>query len=610
MADYFVRGTTGNDASAGTSGATARQHHSAIAALLIAVGSTISHAETQNGIAQAIFNVAGLTFQNEAGAGGVSPAIIRGVHFPTWTASGTRSYVAAIGAGKNVANVCDRYATRVDANGRHTAFLALLASQAAVDTLTTGANGYYYDAAAGNLYVQLNDGTNPTTLAGDDRVGWVEDLAGCLAATAGGYSVSDLRFELCRPKGSGADYPLRLGGGGNTIRRVWVSDGGVHGIVFLDSADDTLEDFVAHGGGQLDSGIENNNPVAAYNAGGNVSGLRIRRGQIHCYTHLAPSGSPVNAAGTCDAIKVHTDGAGGHVVADVEVEDVWSYHYGQSGWLLNISDSGPAPAAADLLTPAAYPARVTRGGSRGCRGLNLTQNASYRNTFFDFTAVASTGDLYVVWIQAGYKLLFTGCTFIFDQGSQAGRFMFRLEAGAELAFDECSLNNRSLNATGPHVFFNIVSAASFKVTAHRTIFNNAYKGATVTRLFNGDSGAPLSNYDFQGCVYSGIDVTRYSNDASRDTPAEWIANVDPTGQVLADPGFANLQSTDPLIAGGLAPSSPLLVPTRKLYVPGSVDVGINGRRNDGTIGSWKYGAPAFSSGGTGGAGGGRLAIGI
>jgi len=583
---YYVRGQTGNNGSAGTSGATAKKTHAGVAALSPAADSIINHAERQDATASATLSGARLILKNEDGSAGVSPAIIRGVQYPTFAATGTRSFRANVGA-ITIGRVMDRYASRVGSDGRPYGFLSKAASSAAVDTAGSGAGTWYYDGATW-LYVQLSDGTDPTTLTGDDRVGYTLANAGALVLTGGGVTVQDLKLQCVTPGDGLIAYQIQTNNGGARISRVFCETGGVHNAVCLESTNDIIEDSVFSGCGIGHSGAESNNCIGYYSSVGHVTGSRSRRNKFLCYTFLKADQTPVNASAGCSGIVVHTNDANGttRAVKDFQSTDDISIHYGQAGQLIEAASVNPA-LPPNVYDPKTYPVRVVRGTQRGSMGLVHDCHISYENCFIDMTSFAGFGNTYAMWLFASgvqRVVAFFGCTLLFDQGTQAGAHMMRLQPNVWLLLVHCTIINRGI-ASGPHQFFSLTDATC-KVTAYANIFKNCVSSLANTRFMNGDTGATL---DFQGNWYHGIASNAWGNTTS--TQAAWLdpsTGIDRTG-VYGDPMFINPQSTDPMIAGSLQPGSPLLNPTRKASVPVKIAVGPNGGTYDGTVGSNQHG---------------------
>lgn len=545
-----------------------------------------------------------------------------------WAVSSGATYVANIGAGLTIANVADRWASRVDGDGRHYGWDAK-------GTVSAGAlpAAGTWDYVSPNLYVRLSDGSNPAALTGEDAVMFVLNsntpavvmqAAGIVWNGVGTQGVSaitpDVRVGQIRhcSASSGIQYCLIAAGQGTEVKNLRLDGGEDHAMIIGSSggaaSQVTVENVDSWGMGKTVSAAT----FTAYSgAGGNVDGAVFRRCTARVYTLLDSAGNPLlfNQSWTPQATPLDLQGfyhhaGGGMSIANVLVDECVVRGYGSSSATHNRVGPFNANNTVALAGGSAYrdwnlyPVRHRRCKAFGCSTFNQSGNLAYKGCFFDMTKAAlNTGDQVIGFIVQNQTVLFESCIFVCDlQRGASSRCLFWLLAGARLLCHYCTFINVRTGGSFTHDWFNVSSAlaygsnAGFRLECKGNIFAFAdSSGGTTRRFLANDSGAPVGNYDFAGNLYYNVTAGQYSGDASRASAANWIANIDPTGITTVDPGLRSITSTVDGIAGKLSGASLLRNPQYKrlsaaLAGRPSDGYGYDTTRWDGTIGADQQGS--------------------
>jgi len=552
----------------------------------------------------------------------------------SWAVSSGNTYSVSIGAGLTVANVCDRWASRVDASGRHYGWLALGA--APVGGALASAGLWYYDSAGGLLYVWLVGNTDPRTLTGEDRVAYVADHSAPLliaqAASSiwngrgvGGVSAITPNVQVGQfrhvSSTSGAVYCAAINGQGTTFRNFRLDGGEDHALIIGSSggasSECTVENVDSWGMGKTASGTS----FTAYSgASGNVDGSVFRSCTAHAYTLLDSSGNPLlfNASWAAQATPLslqgfyhHTDGAGGRVVSDVLIDRCTVRGYGTSAAThnrvtpFNGGNTAALAGGSAYLDYTQYPVRHNRCKAYGCSLNIMSGNLAFRESFIDLTKASyNTSDSFVGSVNGGATVLYESCVILVNlQRGSSNRSLFHLYAGARLVLHHCTVIDISTGGNWYHDMFSVASAATYngsnagfslELRGNLFAFANPNTPATVeNRFIIGDSGAPAGNYTISGNCYHNVSATQMSDDTSRNTWAEWLAGVDTTGTNV-DPLLASITSIADGTAGTLSETSPLRHHAyKRVFQAGqgrpSSRMGYADTRYDGTIGAYQYG---------------------
>lgn len=531
-----------------------------------------------------------------------------------WLNDGTPTYKAFIGPNRNLFICVDRWASRVDAHGRHYGYLKRDPVRPDFEGLPTPGT-WNYDAPTGALTVRLIDDADPRTLSGDDAVMWTDGTlwSGLYSqfgtdTVVSGVNAQDINggsFRQFLAGGTVPCYGLTVCGTNSVVRDLRMDDCSIHHLSILSgSTRNVLVENVACWGGGLYSGASQ---FVVYTGNSNIEGIVFRNCSAHPYALLDSLGqplrfnsnwAPLNAPVTIDGFYAHTLRTNGTRITDMLWDRCTATFYGDSvattsrGTAFNAGDTAPPPK--NPFNWAGYGARGDRCRIFHASADDLYGNIAFRNRFADFTNAKSGTLPWCGSINAGTTVLFESCVFVVNGDGALRRSLYHLFAGARLLMVNCTIIDLG-TAPGSHEIFstadrdayNPTTRDGFNVNAIGCLFyfhRPAGSPDVPRRLFAGDAGAPDSNVRFDGCAY--FNVSSFSDDASRNDAAEW-KRLDPRGLFGLDPKLVDPTSVDPLVAGQLRADSPLRKPAYRRMNSVRPETGYNETLYDGTIGAWQ-----------------------
>lgn len=526
------------------------------------------------------------------------PILSTGRYATTWTLDSGNCWYSSIGTGKNVAGVAIKWGLLTDGYGRYTSDAAIAASVVACRAAN---NSYYYDSAAGRLYVNFA-GANPNSdvdiLAYPTQ--WFEGgIESLIALTGDDNTIEGLVFENQRDITIDSFGIIAYGNRniiqGNTLRHMaW------HGIVTAGSAGASNTDCIIRqntlvGGGNT---IARGNAilVASYadsGSGLNLSGLRVSDNVVKCYPPLLVSGSVASAA-TCSGFYQHTDSVAKVASATYRNNSVTHYENAGDGFTGGdtLQSAIPAAGSAAELAWQNYPIQY----------INNTQTGGFQSALID-------GGAYVK------------CSFFMpgSLGTNAANF-YPPASLCRTLFDSCHVAANLYSAagyrafvqlyrtSGAATFLNLVNTTLLDVASSTPSWNRGFSwigaanddgkirayGCAIASLHAkaltlnyGDNGMSASKFQFVGCYYYNIESGAggyWSEDPTRNELADWQA-IDPVGPAVyssTDPGFVSPSTSTALTVGGN-------LDTTKVRQTIHTTSGINNRPYDGHFGAIQKG---------------------
>lgn len=627
MATYYLHGTSGSDA-VGVTGLVSTAPLKTIARLF-ALHPTLN-GDTIN-LAGLFVEATTTTFTNPTDAtfqqwSGQTAYEVRGLREPiadggTWVLSAGNTYKISIGVGKTVGPVVYGWDHFLYNSVRKAGYLTLGA--APIAGALAAADTYYYDTVAGLLYAWFVGNADPNTPA------WAPFTDNDLPMWADATLVSGLVLTgSTRCTITGGTWRGFLG---NTSQRTilvdndcvvdgcTVYDAETHGINCLGSptCSGVIQNCSLYGAGDK---AATPSLVSFYNAFGNVAGARIRNNTFHCYTLLKSTGvirSPDRAATDqyCGAALSHTDGAGGHVVSDIEFTGNRVYFYeNPAGAISDISNPG---VDSDLTTYAGHVNRLSDNVVTGIRGqMGWSTAVAARRNFFG-TGKPPTGSTTPNQVLIPDGAYLEANTFNADLSPDVaeGRNLLQIPAGILVRAYNNTFHVITPSVDNFQALINFISDAAYNagVAGWRFIGSGnsfSFQNTNSNKYLCGATNAPASNWQLTGNEFYNIYESGANGGYGLAAPAPltfaaFKAANDATATNL-DPGFASAGSTDPAFAGALALTSALLLtankqPTLTLHA----SLGINGYAWDGTAGSWQP-RPTFGNARTRGSHRGRL----
>lgn len=464
---------------------------------------------------------------------------------------------------------------------------------------------YAYDSASGDLYVRLSDDSDPNALSGDNAVMWADasltvglSIVGNNNVVSGGTWRGFLNHAYADTGVGSLAYSIYIEGLGNRVTGGDFYDNEVHAITAASTAstsDCVIDNCRFYGMGITDAASQ----LVWFNNSGNVAGARRQGCVFHNYSLLNSAGNPLDANININGVNTHTDGAGGHVVSDLEGVDETHTFYSSPGTACVMANTAALSGAANLF--ASYPVRHTNiviinGGAHG-----ITGNMAWRRCTMPMLGTYAANQ----WLfDAGYSALFDACVLPINLAPAAaeGRQAIRLVAGSQLTLINTDViilaagtNFRLVfNISGAHqnAAF-VLGSAGWKLNIHgcNIGFNAADgTGGVDNLMLIFEDTAPAGNYNFTGNNYFNVDAsTGFSSNASFDSLAEFTntsTGRDTSGKNV-DPGYLDATSTTHGTAGYLAPTS--LLKTNRVPTAVHTSLGINRRNWNRLIGAWQDG---------------------
>lgn len=577
MATYYIRGQTGSDSADGLTAATAKKTFDGlVAAYTVASGDTIYVAEevhsnaTFTGAATGGPALLGLTSLSNVSVlqePGGTQADIRGdwkLVQTGWTASTNAWQLTLTGAAAaQPVAVGYNFDANIDANGRRYGHL-IPDSLANVQGATGSKGRWNYNTATKVLTVYLG-GDNPNSSGKVVNVCFVPaSQAGLITITGGsGNTVQGLNFTFCpAPAASG-----QVG---------W-------GVIFTSSPNSTGVNLVgrdlgAHAFGAYASGssasgctFTNCESWSGRNGGGGafihyttsaftLTGQRINC-RVYAYRYLGldgltrDDGTVAQDAFTGFAFYAHADS--GSPITDL-LDDGCTVAYLENpgfAWVAYYAANITAAGDASVWSSHAY--RVDRSQIvYGCmETMSNANNYAYRRCTFQQTRQLSDGSggtrgAWTLWTGAGAgSILFEACEFILDlddasAGAGGPVRAFTVNATSNdsvMRFVNCSMHDTSTQtASDFRAFFDYIGANANLFRVNGCSISYLTSGSTRA-LCIADSGTSAANHGFSDNAYWQINdsSSRWSQNSSFDTAAEWIANVDTAGRVLSTAAFPN-----------------------------------------------------------------------
>lgn len=562
---------------------------------------------------------------------GQVPATIQGVVRPpaaSWINSIGNVWVLTLAAGLHLQDTVVKSATSLHVlnSGSYAGMGDFLALNAGAG-ITVAANEWDYNSTTGVWAINTNGAYDPTTLTGDDRVGYcidAQDLTTPLIIT-GGALLDGISFKMNRGYESGTPVYGVLGGGSGTgtlLRNLTAYMHRTHG--FVTESGSSIESCVSWGcsAGPDSAGSGINFGMLA--AGVDFDGEYCLNCTAHMYQGFYLKGG--NPTQVLAGMTIH--GGAGVYVNNYQITNFNAINEaplgdGAAGTVNDVTDIAPAGTIRFPVDPtkySQYPIRSADGQSIGISYQSIGANMAFRNRFIDMHApyaghgAINTPSLVVIGDGdatapptgdgiSGNTVLYEGCTILY---SSSRGYIFStpwyLYAGSHLIFKNCTLIDFANSSyTNAQYGINIASTLAYvqgtagaKVSSYQSIWARANQtsdfGAADIYFMLGDTSATI--LDFRDNVYVNYKSTTMAQGTGRTTQAAWLANVDLTGTFLSGANaagiFSNASSIDPAVAGVLATSSSVYA-LRKNAAIHTDAASINGRAYSGLPGSWQDG---------------------
>lgn len=575
MATYYVRGQTGSDSADGLTGATAKKtFNGLVAAYTIASGDTIYVAEkvrnnsTFTGAATGGPALLGLTSLSNVSIlqePGGTQADLRGdweLVQTGWTASTNAWQLTLTGAAAaQPVAVGYKFGNSTTADGQY--FGHLIPDTLANCQSATGSKGRFnYNTATKVLTVYLG-GDDPNSSGFPVCPCWVPtSQAGLITITGGsGNTVQGLNFTFCPAPAASGQFGWAV---------IFTSSPNSTGVNLV-GRDMGAHTFGAYASGSSASGctFTNCDSWSGRNGGGGafihyttsafgMTGSRVNC-RVYAYRYLGldgltrDDGSVAQDAFTGNGFYAHADS--GTPITDI-LDDGCSVTYLEDpGFAWVAFYAANIAAAGDAAVWSSHAYRVDRSTiTGGCmETMSNAHNYAYRRCSFSQTRQLAEGGggtrgAWTLWTGGGAgSILFESCQFILDlddASAGAGGVVraFTVNATANdsvMRFVNCSIHDTSTQtASDFRAIFDYISVNANLFRVNGCAISYLTSGSTRA-LCIADAGTSAANHGFLDNAYWQINdsSSRWSQNSSFDTAAEWVALVDTAGRVLTAAAF-------------------------------------------------------------------------
>lgn len=617
MADYYLKGQTGNDSTGdGSSGAPWKTFSKAKTVLTnLGAGDTLHCAED-------CFEIVvwtGNSGRIQQWVGQTQCRILGAVALPAsgWTNVAGNRWTINLGAGLNgadastpsaddlltagsVGSATSRWSANVDSDG-HYGHLKRVGTAAAV---IGDDYSWHYDNVTGLQTMDVGSEPSPNGGGGAEYFRVVRNTPLFDVRSAANLTVYGLQFGLVAGAAAGA-YLVYCDGTGNLFDTCTFDDGGNHAIAWGVGTNESNGCVNCTFRGQYPGGILGTH----YSSSGNVTGGYYRNCTFVQFTYRDPTGAVIDATASCGGVYAHTDGAGGRVVSPggVVVDGcVFTRPFGNPGNDINVGNV--ADVTADSAVMADYPMAAV-----DCVFSDVQQLGD-QNTYFRQCSIIRASALAAnntpIWGASTNKGVNQGCfiaCFIavnLYAAASNERSIFYLRnansaATTALGGDQTTLvliNNTicdvaALDSYWPRIITWNGGALAGKIIARGNVFAGKQGAGTKGWTFSQGDGAITSasgRFDFAGNWYFGWDATygnRFSDVADRAIETSWDDAIDTAAEHA-------VYSTDPQIASPSTSPEPTgggnLATSRQVETI-HASVGVNGRPYRGLRGSWQDG---------------------
>lgn len=534
MAVWYVNATVGDDTNSGTSTALPFATIAKVATVA-GSGDTIYF----NGIfrinAQVTFNQ--LSNVNYLAEPGATTAQIRWERLAGtgWTSLGgnrwSKTLPTGLGSGGGSSAVLGEFLfqwnTTTDSSGRPTGHLQYIAGSGT-------ANSYDYNNATGATTINVSGSPNGATTDVSYSVG--NNCVAIFIEGGSGNRIDGLTFALhCA---TGTSYGIQVHANHDTTivnctfyDAQWHHAGflnhTVDGIAGVNNVFDSCVFFGGAGGLGLSVHYAQTSSVAA-------NGARWIDCIFHSHRYLDPTGTTMSGqvANTQYGALAHGDSSG--AIADIMLDGCTWIEYESGGTLCSLGNLPAAPAPS--WTWGDYAARLDRcvlmgGGSQ--TGISIFRPGNpmgIRRTIFDARNAGPSGLCGVGgsgWFDTNsYPVVFEASAFVFDPNDPVNQtaMFYAFHSGDDIRLSNCSIHciNGAANTNQRTLFcylFNNLNTIRLRGCAISWDATN-----TRNRLCAQDGAADATHHDFIDNAY--LNVGQYSDNASFDTQAEWLAAVD------------------------------------------------------------------------------------
>lgn len=445
-----------------------------------------------------------------------------------------------------------------------------------------------YDSASGNL--EVNVGEDPL-----DGVYVTKDAGQALIIVGGGSSSLVEGFDLAvagKLNAAKTTYCIQGQGCSGSIFQDGIAQMGTNHCAGFTSGLCTNNLFknVVVAGGDNNATLFINHSASAGNTSGKLNGC-----VAHVMGHYGHHGQQNVANSAVAGYYAHCDSS---VIADLEYRDCAAYGYGPSTEARGFAALG---ASTELATYTG--SRYSNAGRAlryiGCTGVGLSYGhlngaPLFQRCKFNFSQAGPSGAAVTFGAircngSGGTGCpslpLFESCEILTDlnnASSTIALFQARntvvIQAGEGPTLVNCNVLEVSAGSNTPKLI-DTQGNANFTCAATGSVFGATQSGRSI-KLLGNDSGRSASLYPMSGNAYTGIGSTIYSDDASRNTFAEFVATVDETGVEVsnANAKFTGAQDSKPL------PGSHLY---RKQRSTIHTNHGINHQPYAGNAGAWQ-----------------------
>lgn len=446
-----------------------------------------------------------------------------------------------------------------------------------------------YDSASGTL--EVNVGEDPL-----DGVYVTKDAGQALIIVGGGSASLIEGFDLAvagKLNAAKTTYCIQGQGCSGSIFQDGIAQMGTNHCAGFTSGlctDNLFKNVVVAGGDNLAT-LFINHSASAGNTTGKLNGC-----VAHVMGHYGHHGQQNVANSAVAGYYAHCDSS---VIADLEYRGCYAIGYGPSnearGFVALGATSELAAYAGTRYSTAGRALRYIECEGWGLsyqsiNGAPLFQRCRMRFSQAGPSGAAVTHGTLRLNGSAGSGCpalpLFDSCEITADLNNASStialfqaRNVVAIQAGEGPTFLNCNVFENSAGSNTPKLI-DTQGNANFTVAAQGCVFGASQSGRSV-KLLGNDSGRLASLYPFVGNRYSGIGAAIYSDDASRNTFAEFVATVDTTGAEITN---ANLRLTDTLCDTKPMAGSHLFRPNRTAQ---HTSKGINRQPYVGSTGAWQ-----------------------